>query len=323
MAVGSSLEFPPPITAGAVISGAYFGDKLSLLSDTTNLSAAITGTPVLTHIRYMLITTVPAYVATLIIFQSIGFFFSPEIAQMSTAGIIEKTLNSNFELSWIVLAPAAVTIVLLIFQLPPYVAIFGGVIGATVVSTAVQGNSLTEVIQVTYSGFTLDSGLSSIDKLISGGGMMSMAGISLLFLFAVGVAGLLEKGGFTTTVIERVLRVANSRRKLMTMSSPLTILSIGLGANFSFAAVMIGTLLTNAYQSMGLKSQNLSRTIEDSGTVYDPFFPWSAGGVFAAGTLGIGTLEYMPFLFFAYLSTVFGLLVAITQFKVSTIDLQD
>ncbi|MGO1950898.1 MAG: Na+/H+ antiporter NhaC family protein, partial [Mycobacteriaceae bacterium] len=140
-----------------------------------------------------------------------------------------------------------------------------------------------------------------------------------LFLFAVGVSGLLNKGGFVGVLIEKFLTFANTRRRLMSMSSPVVFVSVGLGASFSFSAVMSGTLLRPAYKKMGLKSQNLSRTIEDSGTVYDAFYPWSGGGIFAAGALGVATLEYMPFMFFAFLSTAFGLLVSLTQFKVETL----
>lgn len=320
MAIGNSLGLPPAVTAGAIISGAYFGDKMSLLSDTTNLSAAITKTPIMTHIKYMLITTTPAYILTLIAFQAIGFTYSSDGDRVDEINTIVNGLDASFDLSWYTLLPAVVTVSMLIFRLPPYVAIFGGVLGAMFISVTLQDNDMSDAIATIYTGFTLDSGLTEIDDLISGGGMLSMSGISFLFLFAVGVAGLLEKGGFTTSIIERLLKIANTRRKLMTMSSPLTIFAIGLGANFSFAAVMIGTLLTPAYKKMGLKSQNLSRTIEDSGTVYDPFFPWGAGGIFVAGTLGIATLDYMPFLFFAYFSTIFGLLVALTQFKVATLE---
>lgn len=319
MAVGGGLGLPPAVTAGAIISGAYFGDKLSMLSDSTNLAAAITGTPLLTHIRYMLITTIPAYIGTLVIFQTIGFIYAPEHANTEGLDQVIAGLDDSFEMGWFSLLPAAVTVAMLIFRLPPYVAIFGGVVGAFFVSISTQGLDRTEVINAIYDGFVLDTGMENIDDLISGGGMMSMAGLAMLFLFAVGVAGLLDKGGFIAVIIEKFLTYANSRRKLMSMSSPLLIIAVGLGASFSFAAVMAGSLLKPAYRKMGLKSQNLSRTIEDSGTVYDAFYPWSAGGVFAAGALGVATFSYMPFMFFAFLSTIFGIIVALTQFRVETI----
>ncbi|HIW91894.1 MAG TPA: hypothetical protein H9870_09570 [Candidatus Corynebacterium avicola] len=319
MAVGSGLGMPMGLTAGAIVSGAYFGDKMSPLSDSTNLSAAITGTPLFTHIRYMLITTVPAYIVTAIIFTVLGFTTGHGGSAEGEIGGIVDGINENFNTGWYSLLPILVTVAMLIFRVPPFVAIFSGAVGAVFVSLATQGASIDELITTLHSGFVLDTGVEEIDDLISGGGLLSMGGLAMLFLFAVGVSGLLNKGGFVGVLIEKFLLFANSRRKLMSLSSPVVFVAVGLGASFSFSAVMAGTLLSPAYKKLGLKSQNLSRTIEDSGTVYDAFYPWSGGGIFAAGALGIATVEYMPFMFFAFLSTAFGLIVAMTQYKVATL----
>lgn len=319
MAVGGGLGMPPAITAGAIICGSYFGDKLSILSDSTNLAAAITGTPLFTHVKYMLYTTVPAYLGTLAIFASIGLVLPYEGANTEMIDQIISGLDQNFNMGWYSLIPAAVTVAMLVFRLPPYVAIFGGVIAASLVSLSTQGAHPDEVIAAIHSGFVLETGIEHLDKLVSGGGALSMSGLVMLFLFAVGVSGLLTKGGFITVLIGHFLRFANSRRKLMAATSPMMIISVGLGASFSFAAVMIGSLLKPAYKEMGLKSENLSRTIEDSGTTYDAFYPWSGGGIFAAGVLGVATVEYMPFMFFAFLSTAFSILYSLTQFRVRTL----
>lgn len=323
MAVGSGLGMPAALTAGAIVCGSYFGDKLSMLSDSTNLAAAITGTPLLTHIKYMLITTVPAYIGTLLIYGVIGFVLPHQAGNTETIQQIIDGLNANFNMGWYSLIPAVVTVGMLFFRLPPYVAIFGGVVAAAFVSMVTQGANTSQVIETIHSGFVLDTGLTNLDDLVSGGGALSMAGLVMLFLFAVGCSGLLNKGGFVTVLIEQFLAFANSRRKLMSLTSPIMIVSVGLGASLSFAAVMIGTLLRPAYKEMGLKSENLARTIEDSGTTYDAFYPWSGGGIFAAGVLGVATVEYMPFMFFAFLSTFFGIVVSLTQFKVRTIPPKD
>jgi len=323
MAVGSGLGMPPAVTAGAVISGAYFGDKLSLLSDSTNLMAALTKTPIMEHIRYMMITTAPAYVFTLIVFGSIGWFWPHEASSTDNITSIIDGLDGAFTLNWTVFIPAAVLLVMLFFRLPPYVAIFGGVLSGAAIAIAVQGASVNDVVTVMSSGFVLTTGIEGIDSLVSGGGMLSMAGLAMLFLFAVGTSGLLQSGGFVDSLLEAFLRQANTRCKLMVMTSPLMITTVGLGAALSFAAVLLGALLTPAYKQMGLQTKNLSRTMEDSGTTYDAFWPWGGGGVFAAGALGVATLDYMPFMFFAFFSTGFGILVALTQFKVATIPEED
>lgn len=320
MAVGGGLGMPPAVTAGAIICGSYFGDKMSMLSDSTNLAAAITGTPLFTHIKYMLYTTVPAYLGTLAIFASIGLVIPHEGANTDMINEIIDGLEANFDMGWYSLIPAVVTVFMLTFRLPPYVAIFSGVVAASFVSLGTQGAHPDEVIAAIHSGFVLETGVASLDSLVSGGGALSMSGLVMLFLFAVGVSGLLTKGGFITVLIGHFLRFASSRRRLMASTSPMMIIAVGLGASLSFAAVMIGSLLRPAYKEMGLKSENLSRTIEDSGTTYDAFYPWSGGGIFAAGVLGVATVEYMPFMFFAFLSTAFSILFSLTQFRVRTID---
>lgn len=323
MAVGSGLGMPPAITAGAVVSGAYFGDKLSLLSDSTNLMAALTKTPIMEHIKYMMITTGPAYICTLIVFGLIGWFQPHNNGSQDAVADIIQGLEGSFTLNWTVFIPAVVLLAMLFFRLPPYMAIFGGVLSGGIIAVAVQGATINEVVTVMSSGFELTTGVEGIDSLVSGGGMLSMAGLAMLFLFAVGTSGLLQSGGFVDSLLEAFLRQANTQRKLMVLTSPLMIITVGLGAALSFAAVLLGTLLSPAYKKMGLQSKNLSRTMEDSGTTYDAFWPWGGGGVFAAGALGVATLDYMPFMFFAFFSTAFGIIVALTQFKVATIPGQE
>lgn len=319
MAVGQGLGMPAPVTAGAVVSGAYFGDKLSILSDSTNLSAAITETPILTHIKYMLVTTAPAYLMTLVTFGLIGFLVPHGDAPGT---MIQETINgleASYSLTWTTLIPIVLLIVLLIFRLPPFIAIFGGAATAGLVAIFEQGATLTEVVDSLHSGFVSETGQQNIDELVSGGGLLSMAGLAMLFIFAVGASGLLNHGGFVETLVSVFMRWAKTRRRLMVLTSPIMLVALGLGASLAFAAVMVGTLFTPAYKRLGLRSENLSRTIEDSGTVYDAFFPWSGGGIFAAGVLGVSTLQYMPFMFFAFFSTIFSIIVATFQYKVRTI----
>ncbi|PQZ94852.1 Na+/H+ antiporter NhaC [Arthrobacter sp. MYb227] len=320
MAVGDGLGIYAPLTAGAVISGAYFGDKLSVLSDSTNLSAAITGTPLMTHVRYMLYTTGPAYILTLVTFGILGFVVPQNGSAGSAIGNIVNALDGGYKLGWITLLPIVITVGMLLFKLPPFVSIMGGAVAGAILAVAYQGMDIGDVTAGLYDGYVSDTGDAAIDALVSGGGMMSMAGLLLLFMFAVGVSGLMYLGGYVHSLLRVVLKWANTRRRIMVLTSPTMIGAIGLGASYSFGAVMVGTIFAPAFKKLGLKSENLSRTLEDSGTVYDPFFPWSGGGVFAAGVLGVATLEYMPFLFFAYFSTLVALVVALTQFKVAVFE---
>lgn len=317
MAVGDGLGLYAPLVAGAVISGSYFGDKLSVLSDSTNLSAAITGTPLMTHVRYMLITTFPAYVLTLILFGILGFVVPHHATAGNDIEAIINGLDNGYNLGPVTLIPIIVTVGMLVFKLPPFVSIIGGAVAGAILAILYQGMNFATVLDGIYDGYTANIGDEAINELVSGGGMLSMAGLVLLFMFAVGLSGLLYLGGYVHRLMHLILKWANTRRRLMVLTSPTMIGAIGLGASYSFGAVMVGTLFTPAYKELGLASQNLSRTLEDSGTVYDAFFPWSGGGVFAAGVLGVASFEYMPFMFFAYFSTVVSLIVAFCQFKVA------
>ena len=322
MAVGGGLGLPLPLVAGAVISGAYFGDKLSMISDSTNLNAAITKTPLLTHIRYMLWSTAPAYVVTFVLFTIIGLLMPRSDDLGDGVPAILEGLDGSYQLGPITLIPLAVVVGLLLLRVPPFMSIVGGALAGAVLAIVVQGHTFADVMEGTHFGYESTIGIESVDDLVSGGGMLSMTPLVLLFMFAVAVSGLLQLGGYVQKILTWILSKANTRRKLMVTTSPAMFLSVGLGASFSFGAVMVGTLFTPAYRRLGLRPQNLSRTLEDSGTVYDAFFPWSGGGVFAAGVLGVATLEYMPFMFFAYASTLFGLLIALTQFRVATKETQ-
>lgn len=320
MVVGESMGMPTGLTAGAIVSGSYFGDKVSMLSDTTNLSAAITRTPLVTHILYMLRTTIPAYVLTLIIFAVCGFAIPRSGGGSEALDRIGAGLDGSFNLSPLTLIPAVITIGLMLLRLPPFVSIMGGVVAAVLVAMLLQGASMEEVVATMHSGYVSHTSIPEVDDLVSGGGLLSMAGLAMLFMFAVGASGLLSLGGFVQSLLGVVLKWADSRRKIMSLASPVTIVSVGLGASFSFAAVIVGSLLSPAFERLGLKSQNLSRILEDSGTVYDAFYPWSGGGIFAAGVLGVATIEYMPFMFFAFLSTICGLIVSLTQYRVALIE---
>lgn len=320
MAVGTGLDIGPSLTAGAVISGAYFGDKLSPLSDSTNLAAAMTRTPLMAHVRNLLWTTVPAFSVTAAIFTVIGLVSDPPSGDETPTVEITRGLADSFELGWVTLLPVVVTLAMLLWQKPAFISIFVGALAAGVVGVLYQDLTVSRTLDILYNGFESTTGVAAIDTLVSGGGLVSMLPLAALFMFAVALSGLLSGSGMVDALVEPVLRRARTPRRLTLLTFPVMVGSLALGAAFSFAAVVTATLFAPAYRQQRLAPRNLARIIEDSGTVYDPFFPWSTGGVFAAGALGVATTSYMPFLFFAFLSTGFSMLYSITGFTIRTID---
>lgn len=316
MAVGASMGVHPGLAAGAILSGAYFGDKLSPLSDSTNLNAAVTETPLMTHIRYMLITTGPAYLVTAAVFAAVGLAQPSSGSSDAQITKITSTLQDSYQLGLPTVLPVVLTITLLFLRVPAFVSILSGAVAALVVAVLYQGATLTNALDVMHNGYTSDTGLPSVDDLVSGGGILGMAPLALLFVFAVGMSGLLSGSGMVEVLLRPLLKWAVTPRRLMLATSPTMLGGMAIGASFSFGAVMTATLLGPAYRDLGLRSENLSRTQEDSGTVFDAFFPWSGGGVFAAGTLGVATVEYMPFMIFAFACLLSSWIVSATQFRV-------
>lgn len=317
LGVGTGLGYPVALTAGAIISGAYFGDKLSPLSDSTNLSSAIVGTNLMTHIRHLMWTTMPAITATVVIFTVLGFTSShgSEVGN-DRAQEISATLAQHFDLGLPAFLPIVVVVVLLVLRKPALPSIFLGAVAGALIAVVYQQHPVSDTLSVMYSGFTLHSGLPVVDDLVTGGGIESMLGVVALFMFAIGMAGLLSGSGMLVALIRPTLSWVTTQRRLLVVSVLLIPVLLALGGSFSFSAVLGGALLLPLYKRFGLDRKNLSRILEDSGTVTDPVFPWSSGGVFVAGVLGVSTVSYLPFLFFAYLSILMSLVVAITGWKV-------
>ncbi|MFB7762166.1 Na+/H+ antiporter NhaC [Streptomyces xiamenensis] len=316
MGVGEGMGYPVAMTAGAIVCGAYFGDKMSPFSDSTNLNAALVGTDLTRHIRHLTWTTVPTILLCGGIFTVLGFTTSHGRGSVAEAEAINAALSENFSLGLPAFLPIVVVLVLLLMRKPAWPSIFVGALAGALVAVLYQGASVSDTLSVLYNGFVMETGTATVDSLVSGGGVMSMMGMVALFLFAIGMAGLLTGSGMLLALITPTLRWITTPRRLMVTSIFLVPALVALGGSFSFAAVMSGSLLLPLYHKFGLDPKNLSRILEDSGTANDPVFPWSSGGVFVAGVLGVSTLTYLPFYFFVFLSMAFSLLYAITGWKV-------
>ena len=321
MGVGSALDMPPAITAGAIISGAYFGDKLSPLSDSTNLAPALAGTDLVSHIRRTLWTTLPAIIMTLLAFLIIGLINVPQATASPESinlinGIMDG-LKSHFNISWLSMLPIAVIVSLLVGKWPAYIAIMAGALAGGILAIPLQGASNIEVVDTLYNGYHIQSGVEELDRLLNRGGMSTMYPLAMLFLSAAGLGGALSGSGVINGILAMITKLFNSRRKIMLSSIPVVFVSLMIGASFSFSAVMTCTIMKPLFDKFGMDRQNLSRTLEDIGTVNDPTIPWSAGGVYVSGILGVATLDYVPFMYFALFSALMSVIYAATGFTVT------
>lgn len=327
MGIGNVLGVNPAFTAGAILSGAYFGDKISPLSDTTNLASATAGVELFAHIRYMMITTVPSIAISLVLFAILGVF-TGESTSITNKAEIQESLRQALNISpWLLLVPAAV-IAMIVKKIPAIPAtFFGALLGALfavffqadLVRSLGEGDNALYVglMKATYTDTAISTGNEVMDELLSSGGMGGMLGTVWLIVAAMVFGGIMEGSGFLARITQTLISKAKSGFGLVS-STVGTCIFTNVSASDQYLAVVVpGRMFASAFKQRGLAPQNLSRTVEDSGTVTSVLIPWNTCGAYHATVLGVATLQYLPFVFFCLLSPVMTLLVAGFGYKIA------
>ena len=327
--IGETLGVSLGMTAGAVLSGAYFGDKMSPLSDTTNLSPAMAGAELFKHIKYMAITTVPTFAITLILFFVIGF----NIEINGTPNISDKleAINQAFNISpWLMLVPIAV-VVLIVKKTPPLVALLAGTLLAALASILAQQQILMSIaeansfnFETAYKGvmqsITVDTSVETsstdLNDLFSSGGMQGMLDTIWLIICAMVFGGVMDAIGALSKISKTLLSFATSTFGLFA-STVASCLALNVTASDQYLALVIpGKMFKKAYEDKGLAPENLSRTLEDSGTVTSVLVPWNTCGAFQSSVLGVSVADYFAYAFFNWISPFMTLLVAGLSLKI-------
>jgi len=316
MGVGAGLGLPLPMVAGAVLSGAYFGDKMSPLSDTTNLAPAMVGTDLYTHIRHMIPTTGVSITISLALYLWIGMSYSGTTGDLGRIDGILETLIAEFVISPILLLPPLLVMVVSFKKMPAIPGIALGALAGLVCAFLVQGAGFEAGMNAAFSGFTGETGNADVDDLLTRGGLESMLYTISLIIVAMMFGGVMQKTGQLRVVAERILKMANSTGSLV-LSTALT----AVGSNFLLcdqymSLVMTGRMYADAYRERGLAPENLSRVTEDAGTVTDPLVPWGSGGAYQTATLGVPTIFYAPFAFFCWISPLVTILYGYTGWTI-------
>ncbi|MBS4538701.1 Na+/H+ antiporter NhaC [Clostridium sp. D2Q-11] len=318
--IGEGLGIPLPIVAGAIISGAYAGDKMSPLSDTTNLAPAMAGSNLFDHIKHMVYTTGPSYVIALILYGIIGMRYSGAESNVNTISNILEGLSQQFTISPILLLAPVVVIMLVIFKIPAIPGLIGGVFIGAIFAFTLQGANLGEVIGAAHYGFESTSGIESVDELLSGGGLDGMMWTVSLILAAMSFGGVMEKTGMLFAIAEKILKVANSTGSLV-LSTILTAIGINLVAGDQYLSIVItGRMYKDVYEERGLHPKNLSRVLEDSGTLTSPLVPWNTCGSFMHQALGVHPFAYAPFAFVNLLNPLISIFYGYTGITMEKID---
>lgn len=333
--VSQALGLPVEITAGAVVSGAYFGDKMSPLSDTTNLAPAVAGSELFTHIRHMAWTTIPSYTLALIIFLFIGLNADVAAEQTISLGALEH-LQDNFNISFWTLLPLILVFALAVRKFPAFPtimigALFGGVMAVIMQPAQVLAFAaapelpaplamLKGVWSAFSSGYVSNSGNEAIDSLLSRGGMSSMLFTIWLILCALAFGAVMEHAGLLVRLIQSILKAAKSTGALIA-SVLVTCVGMNIVAADQYLAIVLpGRMYRAEFRRRGLKARNLSRAIEDAGTLTSPLVPWNTCGAFMASTLGVATFAYLPFALFNLINPLVSLLYGFTGFTILKID---
>lgn len=333
--VSMGLGVSPAIAAGAVISGAYFGDKMSPLSDTTNLAPAVVDTDIFTHIRHMAWTTGPSFVIALILFAITGFGVESQ-ADTSSLDQLMLALNSNFNISVIALVPLAVVFYCAYKKVPPLPTILFGALLGGVLAVILQPESVVRfadspelsngvamlkgVWMAMYGGYVSTTGDVAVDELLSRGGMSSMLNTIWLILTALSFGAVLEHAGMLKRLIDAALKRAKSTGSLV-LTVVLSCIGINVVAGDQYIAIVLpGKMYRAEFKNRNLAPKNLSRVIEDSGTLTSPLVPWNTCGAFMAGALGVPTLAYLPYAFFNLVNPLVSIVYGFTGFTMVTLD---
>lgn len=320
MGIGISMGISPGIVAGAVICGSYFGDKMSPLSDTTNLASGLTGVDLFEHIKHMFYTTIPALVISLIAFFFIGQRFGGKNFDAKNINDILATMQDNFLITpWLLLIPIIV-IALVVVKVPAIPAICVGIILGFFAQIFLQGGSITEALTALQTGYTIESGNKLVDELFNRGGLESMFYTISLTLVAMTFGGVLEYSGMLTALIAVILKVAKSTGSLIA-----SVIISCIGTNFTCSEQYISIIVPsrmyiNTFKDKKLHPKNLSRALEDGGTLTSVFVPWNTCGVFIASTLGVSVVEYAPFAILNYTVPIISIIFGYIGFKIIGLD---
>ena len=316
MGLGSVLGIPLPIVVGMVVSGASFGDKMSPVSDTTNLAAMSADTDLYAHIKSMLYTTVPTYIISLIAFMLVGLYYTGQTLSAQEILTLSQHLEIEFAISPLTLLPLIVLLVLSLKRTPAEASMLASVATAVVLAVATQDRAIPEVLNSLHTGYVADTGLEQLDTLLSRGGITSMMWTMSLALIALSLGGILDRAGFVRVLLRGMLKRIKRSASLMAAT-----IGTGVVANMSMgegylSIIFGGQIFKESYEEDRLEKHMLSRCLEEGATLSTSLIPWTTSGAFITGALGMSPLEFAPWAFFNYINPLLSIGLAYMGFGI-------
>ena len=333
LGIGKAMDIHEGVIAGAIISGAYFGDKMSPLSDTTNLAPAMAGTDLFTHIRYMVLTTTPTLIITLLIFFVWGFTLDTSTASTDSSAVL-LALEDKFNLNPLLFIVPVLVIIMIVKKVPALPALLVGALLGGIAAvifqpqiieqvTQIEGNYLKASFVAVMNAMTTTINIQTTDpmitELLTAKGMSGMLNTIWLILCAMIFGGVMESSGLLRVIAERIIRFAHSTGSLVA-STAATCIFFNFTASDQYMAIAVpGRMYADTYRKRGYKPELLSRTLEDSGTVTSVLIPWNTCGATQANVLGVATMAYAPYTFFCIISPLMTILQAYLNYKIRRI----
>ncbi len=310
--VAQGLGVSLPMAAGAIISGAYFGDKMSPMSETTNLAPGVVGVDLFDHIRHMMFTTGPSMLIALLLYFFIGIGQAETGVDSDTLEIFIAGIEGSTRLTILLLVPPLLVLGMVMYKIPALPALVAGIVAGGLGAIGLQGMSFADTLLVAYDGFVADTGVAAVDDLLSRGGMSSIYGTIGIVLCAMTFGGVMERSGMLACLAEAILRMARSRGGLVASTLGTSLGINAVAADQYLSIVVPGRMYRPAYEKMGLHSKNLSRCMEDGGTITSPLIPWNSCGAYMFATLEVFPLAYLPFAFLNLINPLISLIYGFT-----------
>ncbi len=312
--IATALGMPLGASAGAIVAGAYFGDKISPFSDVTNLAPVVAGSNLFDHIKHMLKSAGPAWLIGLLIYFIIGLNYADANTESESMILIMQTLKEHFTFNIWLLLPMAIVFYFAFAKKPVLPGMLISSFVAAILAVLFQGASFVDVATAMNTGFESQTGVAVVDKLISRGGMMSMMEVQLVAFTAFAFSGIMQASGMLDSIFSKVKKYTTKVWSLVSVTVSMSIVTALVTGSSYLSMIVPGELLSPIYKEKDLAAKNLSRIIEEAGAIVVPLIPWSMAGVYVTGTIGVSPFEYMPWAFMNYISVIILLIYGVTGF---------
>lgn len=312
--IGLGMGINPLLTAGAICSGAFFGDTISPLSDGPNLCAGVTGIDLFEGIKHQAKVTVPSGLICAVIYLIIGFTVGGGTVDYTSVNAISGAIESSYHLGIITIIPMIIVFAMLATKKPSIPSLLSGAVAGGVIACLVEGRSIAEIISYFWNGFSIDTGNAMANTLLNRGGITSMSGTAILFIFAFGLFGILNAAGIVDALVEPLTQRLRSKMSIIAATVVMSVLGNAIGASSNFAYVFAGNIMAPVYDRTNLHKVNLTRALAVGCTSMCTLLPWNMNAVVAAGYIGVTPVQLIPFTFFAFVTPMVLFVVTLLGF---------